>query len=128
MSVVNVFGAQPAPVQGLGLPGTSLRCEFSLMEAVGYMIIWAILSVLTLGIGAFFAVYYFYKSIINKTYLVSRDGQKVARLECELNLAEMIGHIILWVVITIVTLGLGLLFYIFRTLRLCFNKTRLVYL
>jgi len=27
------------------------------MEAVGYIILWVIISVLTLGIGAFFAVY-----------------------------------------------------------------------
>mgnify|MGYP007023297005 FL=1 len=65
------------------------------MEAVGYIILWVIISVLTLGIGAFFAVYYFYKSIINKTYLIGRDGQRIARLECELNLAEMIGHILI---------------------------------
>ena len=98
------------------------------MEAVGYIILWVIISVLTLGIGAFFAVYYFYKSIINKTYLIGRDGQRIARLECELNLAEMIGHILIWILISIVTLGIGLAFYVFRTLRLCFNKTRLVYI
>ena len=51
------------------------------MEAVGYIILWVIISVLTLGIGAFFAVYYFYKSIINKTYLIGRDGQRIARLD-----------------------------------------------
>ncbi|KQQ78961.1 MULTISPECIES: DUF6693 family protein [unclassified Rhizobium] len=108
--------------------GSTLRCEYSLMEAVGYIILWVIISVLTLGIGAFFAVYYFYKSIINKTYLIGRDGQRIARLECELNLAEMIGHILIWILISIVTLGIGLVFYVFRTLRLCFNKTRLVYI
>ena len=30
--------------------------------------------------------------------------------------------------ISIVTLGIGLVFYVFRTLRLCFNRTRLVYI
>jgi hypothetical protein len=40
----------------------------------------------------------------------------------------MIGHILIWILISIVTLGIGLVFYVFRTLRLCFNKTRLVYI
>ncbi|MEQ9246189.1 MAG: DUF6693 family protein, partial [Nitratireductor sp.] len=92
----------------------------------GYIIIWAVVSVVTLGIGAFFAIYYFYKSIINKTYLINREGHAIARLECELNLAEIIGHVILWIVLTVITFGIGLLFYMFRTLRLCMNKTRMV--
>lgn len=103
-----------------------LRCEYSIMEAIGYLVIWAIISVLTLGIGAFFAIYYFYKSIINKTYLINREGHQIAKLECDLNLAEVIGHVILWIIITIITFGIGLLFYVFRTLRLCINKTRMV--
>ncbi|MDS1136949.1 DUF6693 family protein [Nitratireductor indicus] len=103
-----------------------LRCEYSIMEAIGYLVIWAIISVLTLGIGAFFAIYYFYKAIINKTYLINQEGHQIAKLECDLNLAEVIGHVILWIIITIVTFGIGLLFYLFRTLRLCMNKTRMV--
>ncbi|MBY8916447.1 hypothetical protein KUG85_13960 [Nitratireductor sp. L1-7-SE] len=103
-----------------------LRCNYSIMEATGYIIIWAVVSIVTLGIGAFFAIYYFYKSIINKTYLINREGHAIARLECELNLAEIIGHVILWIILTVVTLGIGLLFYMFRTLRLCMNKTRMV--
>ncbi|SEH22495.1 DUF6693 family protein [Rhizobium sp. NFR12] len=125
MSNTDVAATPPFKTQPFG---ATLRCEYSLMEAVGYIILWVIISVLTLGIGAFFAVYYFYKSIINKTYLIGRDGQRIARLECELNLAEMIGHILIWILISIVTLGIGLVFYVFRTLRLCFNKTRLVYI
>lgn len=106
--------------------GVRLRCEYSIMEAIGYLVIWVVVSILTLGIGAFFAIYYFYKAIINKTYVINREGHQLARLECDLNLAEVIGHVILWIIITIVTLGIGLLFYVFRTLRLCMNKTRMV--
>jgi uncharacterized membrane protein YagU involved in acid resistance len=125
MSNTDVVAAQPCNNHHVG---STLRCEYSLMEAIGYIILWVIISIFTLGIGAFFAVYYFYKSIINKTYLIGRDGQRLARLECDLNLAEMIGHILIWILISIVTFGIGLVFYIFRTLRLCFNKTRLVYI
>ncbi|WP_265516256.1 DUF6693 family protein [Nitratireductor luteus] len=125
MTTINVIsdGGQAQASSGGGM---KLRCEYSIMEAIGYLIIWAIVSIATLGVGAFFAIYYFYKTIINKTYLLNREGHQVARLECEINLAEVIGHVVLWIIITIVTLGIGLLFYVFRTLRLCMNKTRVM--
>lgn len=100
-----------------------LRCDYSLMEALGFVILWLIIIIITLGIGSFFAIYYFYKSIINKTFVLDRNGNEIGRLQCELNLAEVIGHIIIWILITIVTLGIGLIFYAFRTLRLCLSKT-----
>ncbi|MCF6303550.1 MAG: DUF898 domain-containing protein, partial [Devosiaceae bacterium] len=92
-------------------------------EAIGFIIIWLIISVVTLGIGSFFAIYYFYKTIINKTYVIDRTGAEVGRLDCDLNLGEVIGHVVIWILITIVTLGIGLLFYMFRTFRMCINKT-----
>jgi len=106
--------------------GQNLQCEYGLMEAIGFIILWIILTIITLGIGSFFAIYYFNKSIINKTYVTDKTGQRIARLNCELNLAEMIGHIVIWILLTIVTLGIGLIFYAFRTMRLCLNKTTIV--
>lgn len=96
------------------------------MEAIGFIVLWIILSIVTLGIGSFFAIYYFNKSIINKTYVTDKMGHRIARLNCELNLAEMIGHIVIWILLTIITLGIGLIFYAFRTMRLCLNKTTIV--
>jgi len=103
--------------------GQNLECEYGLMEAVGFVLLWLVLTIVTLGIGSFFAIYYFYKSVINKTYVVDDTGRRIGKLNCELNLAEMIGHMLIWILLTIVTLGIGLIFYAFRTLRLCLNKT-----
>jgi len=103
--------------------GLRLDCKFSLSEAIGFIIIWLIISIITLGIGSFFAIYYFYKTIINKTYIIDRTGSQVDRLNCDLNLSEIIGHVVIWILITIVTFGIGLLFYMFRTFRMCLNKT-----
>lgn len=106
----------------------SLKCEYSLLSAILYIIIWIIISMLTFGIGLYFATYYFYRAIINKTYVLNADGERIGRLQCELGLGGMIGHILLWIVITILTLGVGLIFYMFRTLRLCLSRTRMVQL
>lgn len=90
------------------------------------IILWIILTILTFGLAIFVLPYYWYKAVLNKTYLVNQNGQKVFRLKCELNIAEMIGHIVLWIIITIITFGIAIIFYYFRTLRLCLNKTVLV--
>lgn len=102
-----------------------LQCEYSLLEALGFVILWLIVSVITLGIGSFFAIYYFYKTVLNKTFVVDVDGRKVGKLTCDLNLAEVIGHILIWILLTIVTLGIGLIFYAFRTFRMVINRTEI---
>jgi uncharacterized membrane protein YjgN (DUF898 family) len=96
------------------------------MESLGMVILWLIIILLTLGLGAFVMPYYFYKAVINKTWLVNGAGEKTHRLNCELNIAEMVGHIILWIILSVITLGIALIFYYFRTLRLCMNKTVLI--
>jgi hypothetical protein len=111
---------------GFNFNGQQLRCDFSIMESIGFIILWFIITVVTLGLGSFFAVYYFYKALINKTYVLDGAGNVVGRLDCDLTLPEVIGHIVIWILITIVTFGIGLLFYVFRTLRLILSKTRIV--
>jgi len=106
--------------------GQRLKCDYTLMEAIGFLIIWLIISVITLGIGAFFAIYYFYKTIINKTYVTDRSGGEIGRLNCDLNLGEMIGHIIIWILITIITFGIGIIFYAFATFRMTLNRTSII--
>lgn len=108
------------------LSDISLKCEYSLLSAILYIILWVIISALTLGLGLYFATYYFYRAIINKTYVVNANGERIGRLQCELGLGGMFGHILLWIAITVLTLGIGLIFYMFRTLRLCLSKTRMV--
>lgn len=100
-----------------------MKCEFSLLEAFVAVILWAIITVVTFGIGAFFAVYYFYKAVINSTYMINAEGQKVGRYECQLGLGDILVHIIIWVFLSIITFGIAMLFYFFTTLRLCLNHT-----
>jgi len=91
--------------------GTGLKCEYSVGEAIGQLIIWVIISILTLGLGLFVLPYYFLKGPINKTYVVDHNGNKLARLRVEVNLAEIIGHMIIWFLLSVVTLGLAYLVY-----------------
>lgn len=90
------------------------------------IVLWVILVIITFGLAAFVLPYYFYKAIINKTWVLNASGQKIFKLDCQINIFEMIGHMILWIILTILTLGIALIFYYFRTLRLCMNKTVLI--
>lgn len=91
--------------------GYRFRCEFSVSEAIGQLIIWIILSVVTLGLALFVLPYYFLKAPLNKTYLMDSSGGTIGRLNANIGLAEIIGHAIIWLLLTIVTLGLAYLIY-----------------
>ena len=91
--------------------GYRLRCEFSVAEAIGQLVIWIVLSVLTLGLALFVLPYYFLKAPLNKTYLMDGSGGTIGRLNADIGLAEIIGHAVIWLLLTIVTLGLAYLIY-----------------
>ncbi len=91
--------------------GNGFKCEFSVSEAIGQLIIWILLSIVTLGLALFVLPYYFLKGPINRTYLVDRDGSKIGKLNVEVSLSDILGHALVWLLLTIVTLGLAYLIY-----------------
>lgn len=93
------------------MSGHGLKCEFSLSEAIGQLVIWIVISILTLGLALFVLPYYFLKSPINKTFVVDANGKKLSKLHVEVNLAEMLGHAVIWLFLSIITLGLAYLVY-----------------
>ncbi len=103
-----------------------LKCEIGVFDAILFVLVWLVIAVVTLGIGTVFAFYYFYNAIIDKTYVTDRNGEPIARLECDLQLTEIIGHIVIWIVIGFVTLGIGFLVFHFMIFRMCLNRTIVV--
>jgi len=55
--------------------------------------------------------YYFLKSPIERTFVVNRDGSKIAKLSVEVNFGDILGHALVWLLLSIVTLGLAYLLY-----------------
>lgn len=91
--------------------GYKLKCEFSVGEAIGQLVIWVLLSVVTLGLALFVLPYYFVKAPINRTSLIDGTGRKVARLHVDVSFGDILGHALVWLLLTIVTLGLAYLIY-----------------
>ncbi|MCB2110279.1 MAG: hypothetical protein H6895_12290 [Defluviimonas sp.] len=91
--------------------GLKLKCDFSVGEAVGQFIIWLLLTIVTLGLALFVLPYYFVRAPINRTTLVDASGRTVARLHVDVGFSDIVGHALVWLLLTIVTLGLAYLIY-----------------
>lgn len=107
------------------MTGYRFHCEFTLWDGAKQVFLWILLSVVTLGVGVFISGYYINKAVHNKTFLVSADGAKVAQLVCEMPLSKMIGHALLWLLISVVTFGVGAVLYVYSVERLLLNHTHI---
>ena len=103
-----------------------IAVSFTMMDVVGHIILWLIISTVTLGIGLFFWPYSAAKMIINSITVYDSSDTRVGKLQCQLSAGQQIGHIILWLVISVVTLGIGFPFYLFGVARTALNKTEIV--
>ena len=100
--------------------------NLTMLDVLGHLIIWLILSIITLGIGLFFWPYASAKMIINAIEIEDRSRSSLGRLQCDVSFGQQIGHILLWILLTIVTLGIAYPFYIFGVARKVINETRIV--
>ena len=102
------------------------QCDFGVAEAIGSFIIWILLTIVTLGLAAFVAPYYVLSGVLNKTWIIDENGQRLSRLRVNFTLAEIIGHAVIWILLTIVTLGLALLVYYYMVIKKVLNRTEIV--
>ncbi|MCY3993362.1 MAG: hypothetical protein OXF50_19210 [Caldilineaceae bacterium] len=102
------------------------RLNLTMMDVLGHLIIWLLISLVTFGIGLFFWPYASAKLIINAIELEDRTRSSVGRLECQLSVGQQIGHIILWIILSIITFGIAYPFYFFGVVRTAIDRTRIV--
>ncbi|WP_325048586.1 DUF6693 family protein [Salinibius halmophilus] len=102
-----------------------LKADISIIDILGHLIIWLFLSIITFGIALFFFPYSFSNFIINRTFFIDENGN-CKRMFCNIDLFSKIGHIIVWIIISILTLGLGYIFYFYRVWNYALNNTSIV--
>jgi hypothetical protein len=102
------------------------KCDYSVSEAIGSVIIWILISIITLGLGLFVMPYYLLKAPINKTSLIGQNGATIGRLHVDVNLSEIIGHMLIWVFLTIITLGLALFIYYPAVVKRLLNGVQII--
>ena len=105
--------------------GSKLKSHVSVIDIIINSIIWLILSIVTFGIAFFFYIYYYNRFVINKTDIVDASGKIIGTLKCNLGFGDILGHSIIWILLTIVTLGLGLFFYFYKALAFIISKTEI---
>lgn len=91
--------------------GYGLECDFTVGEAIGQLLIWLLLSIVTFGLALFVLPYYFLKAPINRTKLLDRDGAIAGHLYVDVSFGDILGHALIWLVLTIITFGLAYLVY-----------------
>ncbi|MGJ7096008.1 DUF6693 family protein [Vibrio hannami] len=99
-----------------------LKADVAILDILGHLIIWLLLSLVTLGIAMFFFPYSFSKFIINRTSVIDENGVE-RRMDCNINMFSDLGHVLLWFVISILTLGIGYIFYFYRVWNYALNNT-----
>ena len=109
----------------LALTHGRIGVGFTMMDVLGHVIMWTIISIITFGVGLFFWPYASSKFIINSLTLYDNADARIGKLRCNLSASSQIGHIILWVFISIITAGLAFPFYLFGVVRTALNNTEI---
>lgn len=104
----------------------TFRCDFGIGESIGHFILWLILIVVTLGLALFVFPYYLLKAILNKTIVLDGSGNEVGRMRCEISLPGAVGNAFLWLLLSIVTLGLAYFIYFYRITTIVLGQTVIV--
>lgn len=109
------------------LRAARLRSDFSIADSIGHVIIWILLTIITLGLALVVFPYYFNRAVLNRTKVLDQAGNEIGHLDCRFNLGSSIGHVIIWLILIIITLGIAAFFYVYRVVRVVINETRIVY-
>lgn len=103
-----------------------LKSDLTVGDIIGHGIIWILLSIVTLGLALFVFPYYMQRFIISRTSVLDDSGRRVGRLVCTIDLASIIGNIVIWAIISIITLGIGYLIFLYKINAHCMNHTKVV--
>ncbi len=124
------MGSETARLAGMGgmlPPGTQLRSDLDVRLVWPNFIVWLLISACTLGLGWIVVSGHFFKMLLNSTVIVDENDVPVGRLVCDYDVEADVMRIVRWVLLCIITGGLGLLFYSFRAGKLALSATRIVW-
>jgi hypothetical protein len=100
-----------------------LRCDISLTNILGHVLVWVFLGLISCGFAWFLFPYSFGRAIIDATTLVDQTGRPLGRLKCKSNVGDHVGHALLWFLLSICTLGIAAFFFLYRVWSDLLNAT-----
>ncbi|WP_394203781.1 DUF6693 family protein [Marinagarivorans algicola] len=99
-----------------------IQANLGTVNILVHIVIWFILVIITFGIAAFFFPYSFSKFILDCSELIDEQGQS-RKIVCNTDMFGNIGHVIIWIIITIITFGIGYAFYFYKVWNYSLNNT-----
>ena len=98
-----------------------IETSISLGDILAVGLLWIILIIITVGFALAVFPYSMAKFFLNRTY-IWEEGRRY-KMVCSVGIFGQIGDIILWTVLTIVTVGLAYPFYLYLAWNKCLNST-----
>lgn len=92
------------------IQGWRLDPSFAMSDVFVHILVWTVLSVVTLGIALVFWPYASAKLVLNAVEIIDSEGRRVGKLRCQLGVGTQIGHALLWYILSVITLGFALPF------------------
>lgn len=93
---------------------------WTLLDIVLYSLLWLVLSLLV--VPAFFAPYAWTARLLNGTRVLDNKGQVVGTIRVDYALSDQAMHIIKWIILSVITLGIAYPFYFFGAVRSVINN------
>ncbi|WP_313198493.1 DUF6693 family protein [Rhizobium sp.] len=118
---------QALQVTQIGSRAARLRCEFSIGQSIGHVIVWVVLTIVTLGLALLVFPYYLNRAVLNRTEVLDQQGRPIGKLRCNFDLISSIGHVIIWGILILVTFGIAGFFYLYRVVRVVLSDTVIEY-
>lgn len=117
----------PKPQLSSASSASSIRIghDINIFDALGHVMMWVVISIVTLGFGFMLFPYSFAKHVLNRTYL-EQGGQRIGKFKCEIDLGSQLGHAFIWFLLSIVTLGLAYVVYFYEVWGFALSKTEVV--
>ena len=103
-----------------------LKSNLTVADIIGHAVIWILLTIVTLGFALFVYPYYLFRFVISKTVSLNSEGHEIGKLVCTIDLATIIGNIVIWALISIITFGIGYIIFAYKILAHCMNHTQVV--
>ena len=76
-----------------------------------YVLLWILFTIITLGIASFFLPYAWAAKFLNGTEVYGPEGALLGVLEVEISAMNQLKHILGWVLLSIITVGIAIPFY-----------------
>ena len=114
------------PIGGTNRIRYKFRTTWTMGDIFLYTLLWILLSIVTLGIATFFLPYAWAAKFLNGTEVFGSQGEILGVLEVEIQVMDQLAHILGWILLSIVTLGIAFLFYQIGVIRTILNHTRIV--